>query len=122
VFKHLLNEAAFIDRIGLSVWSNQKPNLDLLLDSKNIGILTPKSLYARCLTGNSPLTGNPVRMQYAKISRFPRVPPLSIGMRSETLPLTGAQVNEILRQLVPGAVKIQPVYVELTFVSSGLKR
>jgi hypothetical protein len=115
VFKHLLNQSAFVDRIGLSVWTEEKPLVDGLLEVENTGILSRDSLYSRRISGISPLTGNPVRILYGKVSRLPRVPPVSIGFRSEELPLTGSQVNETVRMLFPGAQKVQPVVAELTF-------
>jgi len=115
MFSYLLNEATFIDRIGLSVWTEEKPILDQLLDSKDTGIFKPGSLYARCLSGRSPLTGNPVRMVYGRVSRLRRVPPVGIFMTSEDIPLTGAQVNETVRLLTPAATRVQPVNAELTF-------
>jgi hypothetical protein len=115
VFRYLLNEAAFVDRIVLSVWTDRKPVPDQLVDSKSIGILSRKSRYARRLSGKCPLTGNPVEVLYGKVSRFPRVPPCSVALRSETVPLTGSQVNETMRSLFPTATRIQPVLVELTF-------
>jgi hypothetical protein len=115
MFSYLLNQAAFIDRIGLSVWTEQKPILDQLRDSKDTGIFKPNALYARCLSGKSPLTGNPVRMVYGRVSRLRRVPPIGVYMTSEDIPLTGAQVNETVRLLTPAATRVQPVMAELTF-------
>ncbi len=115
VFRYLLNEAAFVDGIALSVWTDRNPILDQLVDSKSIGILGPKSRYARLLSGKAPLTGNLVEVLYGRVSRFPRVPPYRVVIRSEEMPLTGAQVNETMRLLFPTATKIRPVLVELTF-------
>jgi hypothetical protein len=115
MFQHCVNRAAFIDRIVLSVWTEQKPVLDQLLEAKNIGVWSSKSRYARRLWGKTPVTGNPVEVLYGKASRLPRVPPCQVIMRSEEVPLTGAQVNETMRLLFPGATRIQPVLAELTF-------
>jgi hypothetical protein len=102
------------------VWMEEKPVLGGLLDSNNVGILTPKSLYARCLSGKTPLTGNPVRLLYARVSRLPRVPPVCLFMRSEEVPLTGAQVNETVRLLFPSTARVQPVVAEMTFDVTGV--
>jgi hypothetical protein len=110
-----MNKAAFIDRMDLSVWTEGKPVLDQLLEAKSIGVLSSKSLYARSLSGKTPITGNPVEILYGKASRFPNVPPCRVIMRSEEVPLTGAQVNETMRLLFPAATRIQPVQAELTF-------
>jgi hypothetical protein len=115
VFPYLLNKAAFIDTILMSVWAKEKPVLYQLLDEKREGILKPGSSYARLVKGRAPLTGNPVEIVYGKISRFSNVPPCQVRMRSEEVPLTGAQVNETMRLIFPTATRIQPVLVELTF-------
>ena len=115
VFPYLLNKAAFIDTILMSVWAKEKPVLYQLLDEKREGILKPGSSYARLVKGRAPLTGNPVEIVSGKISRFSNVPPCQVRMRSEEVPLTGAQVNESMRLLFPAASRIQPVLVELTF-------
>ncbi len=115
VFPYLVNEAAFVHKIVMSVWTEEKPVLYQLLDEKREGILKPDSRYARSFKGKAPLTGNPLETVYAKVSRFPRVPPCQVTMRSEEVPLSGAQVNESMRLLFPAASRIQPVLVELTF-------
>jgi hypothetical protein len=118
MFRYCLNNAAFIDRVVLSVNSDKKPTLDQLLDREDKGILSPKSrksFYSRCCKGKAPNTGNPVQVLYGRVSRFPRVPPYRVVMRSEEVPLTGAQVNEVIRLLFPGATSVRPVLVELTF-------
>jgi|ERR1035438_3336326 hypothetical protein len=115
MFEYCVNKAAFIDRMDLSVWTERGPALDQLLEAKSIGILSSKSLYARSVTGKTPVTGNPIQVLYGKVSRFPRVPPCQVIMRSEEVPLTGAQVNETMRLLFPSATRIQPVQAELTF-------
>jgi hypothetical protein len=115
VFPYLLNKAAFIDTILMSVWTERKPILGQLLDENNKPILNRKSPYARCVKGKAPLTGNPVQILYGKVSRFPRVPPCRVTMWSEEVPLSGSQVNETIRLLFPAATRIQPRLVELTF-------
>ena len=115
VFPYLLSKAAFIDTILLSVWTEDKPILGKLLDENKKPILNGTSRYARLVKGRAPLTGNPVEIVYGKLSRFSNVPPCQVRMRSEEVPLTGAQVNETMRLLFPDATRIQPVMVELTF-------
>ena len=115
IFPYLLNQAAFVDTIVMSVWTEKKPVLYQLLDEKREGILKPGSRYARSFKGKAPLTGNPVQILYGKVSRFPRVPPCYVTMWSEEVPLTGAQVNETMRLLFPNATGIKPVKAELTF-------
>src|ERR1035441_384564 len=115
VFPYLLSKAAFIDTILLSVWTEDKTILGKLLDENKKPILNGTSRYARLVKGRAPLTGNPVEIVYGKLSRFSNVPPCQVRMRSEEVPLTGAQVNETMRLIFPTATRIQPVLVELTF-------
>jgi hypothetical protein len=96
-FKYLLNKAAFIDGITLSVWTQGKPVVEGLVDVEQKPILTSKSIYARYVSAKSPLTGNPVEIWYGKVPKFPRVPNCQMRMRSEFLPLTGSQINETVR-------------------------
>jgi hypothetical protein len=115
IFPYLLNQAAFVDTIVMSVWTDGKPVLYQLLDEKREGILKLGSPYARLVKGKAPLTGNPVQILYGKVSRFPRVPPCRMTIWSEEVPSTGAQVNETMRLIFPEATRIQPTQVELTF-------
>jgi hypothetical protein len=121
VFPYVLNRAAFIDTITMSVWGMEKLVRGQLLDEKPVPILSrkSKSTYAWRVTGKAPLTGNPVRILYGKNSRFPRVPPCRVTMWSEEAVLTGAQVNETMRLIFPAAQGIQPTQVELTFDLQG---
>src|ERR1700693_5235313 len=115
VFPYLLNKAAFVDTIAMSLWTEKNPILGQLLDENTKPILNGKSRYARLVEGKAPLTGNPVEIVYGNISRFSNVPPCQVRMRSEVVPLSGSQANETIRLLFPAATRIQPVMVELTF-------
>ncbi len=115
VFPYLLNNAAFIDTIGMSVWGMEKPVRGQLRDEKSEPMLSRKSKYSWRIMGKSPINDNPVKVLYGKNSRFPRVPPCSVMMWSEEKPLTGSQVNETMRLIFPAATRIQPTRVELTF-------
>src|SRR5580704_3296954 len=70
VFSHLVDKAAFVDTITLSVDSDQKPQLDEIVDQKNEGIRSKHSNYARMVTGRWKVTGNPVTILYGKVNRF----------------------------------------------------
>jgi hypothetical protein len=120
VFSYLVNKAAFLDRIVLSVWSGGKPVSDQISEVRNVGILSGDSLYSRCLSGKWTLTGNPVQILYGKVSLLPRVPPFRLILRSEAIPITGAQINTLARSIFPNAVRMQVSQVELTLDLKGL--
>ena len=115
VFPHLVDQAAFVDTITISVNSAQRPRLDEIADQKNVGILSRRNNYSRMVTGNWTVTGNPVTILYGKVNRYPRVPPCSVTIRSESMPVTGAQVNKLVESIFPRATDGRVSNVELTF-------
>lgn len=115
VFPHLVNKAAFIDTIRLSVHSDQRPRLAEITDHQNIGILSRHSNYARKITGTWTATGNPIMILYGKVNRFPEVPPVSLTVRSESMPVTGAQINRMVEAVFPTDSDVHVSLVELTF-------
>src|SRR5450755_4408598 len=93
-FPHLMNAAAFVDTITLNVDGDLSKNYEKeLSSSKNIGILNPNALFSRCVFATWPVTGNPVTINYGKAKHFKTLPRLRIKLRSENVPLTGAQVQ-----------------------------
>jgi hypothetical protein len=116
VFPHLVDKAAFIDTIKLSVHSNRKPMLDEIIDWENCGILTSSgSNYARRIDGKWKSTGNPITILYGKVNRFKAVPPVSMIVRSESMPVTGAQIDKLVASVFPTATDVHVSLVELTF-------
>lgn len=115
VFSHLVDKAAFIDTIRLSVHSDQRPRLDEITDQQNKGILSSGSNYARMITGTWTATGNPITILYGKVNRFSAVPPVSLTVRSESVPVTGAQINKMVESMFPRVRDVRISSVELTF-------
>jgi hypothetical protein len=115
VFPHLVDKAAFVDTIRLSVYSDQKPRVDGIADQKNVGILSLRSNYARRITGISTATGNEITILYGKVNRFSAVPPVSMTVRSESIPVTAAQINKMVESVFPGVRDVRVSSVELTF-------
>lgn len=64
-------------------------------------------------TGCWKVTGNPVTTLYGKVNRFSPVPPCRLTVRSESLPVTGAQVNRLVASVFPAA-RVRISSVELT--------
>jgi hypothetical protein len=118
-FPWLVGSAGFIDRIILSS-SGTRPIPDQLREIRNRAILSKDSFYARCLSGKWALTGNPAQFQYGKATHLPRVPSCRITLGSSETPLTGAQVSEFLRAVLPeGQPEVSSV--ELTRDVRGLR-
>lgn len=115
VFPHLVDQAAFVDTIRLSVHSDQRPRLDEIPNQQNIGILSRHSNYCRMITGNWTKTGNPVTILYGKVNRFSRVPPASVTVRSESIPVTAAHINKMVESVFPTASDVHVSLVEFTF-------
>ena len=115
MFSYLVDKAAFVDTIRLSVHSDQRPRLDEITDQQNRGILSSGSNYARKITGTWTATGNPITILYGKVNRFSAVPPVCLTVRSESMPVTGAQINKMVESVFPTARGVRVSSVELTF-------
>jgi hypothetical protein len=121
VFQYLVNRAAFLDQVVLSVRSKCCLNGDALVGAVNSGILTSHGLYARCLRGNWHVTGNPIQILYGKTSPFERVPNARITLRSEIVPWTWAQAQLSIAELLNAPnVPLEVSLAELTFDSDRL--
>jgi hypothetical protein len=101
VFPHLVDRAAFIDTIRLSVDTDDGPQRECLVEDEDYSTLRPGSTYAHKIEGKCGLTGNLVTVQYGKVKRFERVPSCSLKVRSESTPMTGSQINLLSRILEP---------------------
>src|SRR5436190_14727931 len=67
VFPHLVDRAAFIDTIRLSVDTTGKAQAGCLAEAEDQSILRPGSTYSHKIEAKCRLTGNPVRIQYGKV-------------------------------------------------------
>jgi hypothetical protein len=114
VFDDLVDKRVFIDRGIFGASSSELPIFRSLTKVNNIPILSSGSLYGRMATGIWKLTGNPVCIQYALVSKFPRVPPVKIVLDSEATPLTGAQVELLCDDILPGCERLEVSSAELT--------
>jgi hypothetical protein len=115
-FSYLTNKAAFIHKVVLSVdGALDETFQEKLIHAKNVGIFHPGVFYGRCVFGTWKLTGNPSTIHYGRTKKFPNVPPLRVTMRSESIPLTGAQTQLFVRGLAAGPHEIKVSSLELTF-------
>lgn len=114
-FEFLIDAAAFVDRVELSIASGVPRMSRRILESKNEGILSAKSFYSRRISGKFLLNGNPVNIIYGRASRYKQVPDCRVLLRSEEGPWTGAQVNSFMKSVFPNAIGVRVTLVELTW-------
>ena len=67
------------------------------------------------LHGTCRPTGNPFELRYGRIQPWPKLPPLRLIGRSNSVPLTGSQLALIAQSLVRQGFNAQIRLVELTF-------
>jgi hypothetical protein len=121
IFYWVLDGAAFIHRIVLSVNAERKENFDEELQRvKKYGIFHPDSIYARVVCAFLWPTGNFVEVLHGRIKRFRNVPTIQIKMRSEGIPLTAAQVKYLIRKIVVGNSRVRVSMLEFTFDVTGV--
>ncbi len=120
IFPRLVNKAAFVDKIVLSVDGKLKSDFEYeLLDPKNHGILRPGMLYCRSVSGIFELTGNPAVVRYGKAKKFKNVPAVQVVMQSEAIPVTAAQVMFLVKRLTSDPPPITVSQLELTLDVTG---
>jgi hypothetical protein len=121
VFGHTTDRAAFIDRVDLGIWGKRRtwPLPWMVTIDRNFPIGGPKSMYARCVDGFCPVTGNPFQEKYG-VMRWPdRVPERRLTLRSQRTPLSGAQVELVSRSLMRKGFRSQVSQAEMTFDFTG---
>ena len=116
IFKRLANQSAFIDRVVLSIRGRRRerePSTVELGENRPIG--GSKRMYARQIPGTCRLSGNPFDLKYGPLNPYPNVPPFRLSVRSDTIPLSGAQVSNIVTGLFRSGSRSQVSLVEFTF-------
>jgi len=100
VFPWLVDKAAFVDKIVLSVNGKVKQDFDYeLVDPESKGILHPGTIYSRRVSAVFGLTGNPLLIRYGKAKKFENVPEAQIVIQSEAVPVTAAQAFLLVKKL-----------------------
>jgi hypothetical protein len=120
VFSLVVDKAAFIDKIVLSIDGELKPNFNAeFQDPKSHGVSTPDSLYSRLVSGKFWPSGNPVDLLYGRKKRFANVPTQRITINSERIPITAAQVMLLVKRLTVESPQIRVSSLEFTFDVTG---
>jgi hypothetical protein len=114
------NRAAVVDRAVVSVWGKLDGYYEEgLRESRNVGILKPKSIFSRCIFGKSPLTGNPIRVEYGKTKNFANVPDARVTFTTEKRAVTAAELRMEIDRLQVKDSRNQLSEVELSFDVTG---
>ncbi len=125
MFTYTTDQAAFIDRIVVNVWSpdvNAAVIKGKLESYKNSPILGNSKVYSWCISGKERLSGNPIAIVYGRAKRFANVPKAQITFRSESVPVTGAQIMVTMTELLGSRTKIDVSVLELTLDSERVAR
>jgi hypothetical protein len=118
-FAHTIDRAAFVDTIVLSINAGARLRWQALSNVKHHPILHERGNYSRAAEGIWDVTGNPITVVYGKVARMPRLPQFLVKVRSESMPVTGAQVAKLVQDLFPRGADVRVSSVELTFDLKG---
>lgn len=120
VFRHLVDRAAFIDRVDLSLRGKRRRRpLGSVSIDRRFAIGSEKSVYGRATDGTCVPTENPFQLKYG-VLRWPRrVPPMRLTLRSQQTPLSGAQAELVSNAFLCRGFKSQVSRVEMTFDLTG---
>jgi hypothetical protein len=100
VFPHLVNKAAFVDRLTLGVDGGIQRRIDPGFEiTANPAIGGPGRPYARSKHGIYKATGNPVELRYGANPVYRHLTDAKVIVRSEGTPMSCAEVMEILKRL-----------------------
>lgn len=127
VFGYLIDRAAFLDRVVLSIWGVMKarPQGITVTGRFAIGGRRPavggrRRFYARSLHGVCDLTGNPFELRYGRLEAYEKLPPFRLIVRSRNKPVTEAEINFLVTALFQPGCCGYLAEAELTFdVSSS---
>jgi hypothetical protein len=120
VFQHLVDKAAFLDKLEIGLWGVKRQRFLPVIDtkpSKPIG--GNKRLYGRSIHGLCRTTGNPFEFRYGRLRHFRRLAPFRLVLHSGRTPLTGAQVSLVAGALLRQGYRSQVSQLELTFDITG---
>jgi hypothetical protein len=119
IFSYLVDKAAFVDKIAVSVTGtlNETFRENELLNVDPKSIFRPGGLYGGCIFARWGKTGNPVLIHHGRMTKFKNVPPLRFTEKSETIPVTAAQVQLFIKRCTSEVPEVSTSvsYLELTF-------
>jgi hypothetical protein len=120
VFDDFVNSKCFVDRVEVNVWGTpRRATGSCIAPLPSIGIASPQSKYARLGKGTCSVTGNPVQWKYGNFQKPPwDLAPYRFLLRSESAPLTCAQLETAIDNVLRTRSRQVVSLVELTFDTS----
>lgn len=116
VFHHTTDQAAFIDRVDLSVWGKRRAEIKPIVSTEPpFAVGGPKRIFSRALRGSCLVTGNPFQLVYGPMRWVNRVPSAQLLLRSEQRPISFAEAECTVDALIRKGYKCQVSKVEMTF-------
>jgi hypothetical protein len=114
---YLVDAAAFVDRINLSVSGSPYAKAESgFVSRRSLPIAGEKSLYARALHLTDSNTGQHIELKYGRLKRnFTKIPAIGASFCSGRTPLSAAQVTSLLSRVVSGPSSHHISSVEMTF-------
>jgi hypothetical protein len=121
VFPHLVNAAAFIDKIEIAVWGIKRAQiLAHIATKKSRAIGGHGRAYARCTPGRNTPTGNPLQFRYGKMVPYGNVSPFLVHLLADRQPVTCADALLVVDGFVRRGCRMRVSQIELTFDTEGI--
>jgi hypothetical protein len=121
IFQRLANQSAFIDKAVFSVWGERRERDPSTLEfGQNRAVGGSKRMYSRLIPGTCRLSGNPFELKYGRLHPYSNVPPFRLSVRSDAVPLSGAQASIVAGSLFRRGFRCQVSQVEFTFDTTEL--
>jgi hypothetical protein len=120
IFEHLVDKAAFVDTLGLSVRGKRRKRMsNLLRILRTLAIGGKKRIFSTASHGLCTATGNKFQLKYGLLRRFPNAPDFKLILYANETPITLAHVVLILNCLFRAGFRVTVSRLELTFDLTG---
>jgi hypothetical protein len=121
IFPHLVNAAAFIDKVEIEIWGKKRSEiLHYIEQEKNRAIGGFGRVYARCIPGRNTPTGNQLQLKYGSMLPYKNISPFALVLWAGRLPVTCADVMLAMNGFMRVGCRARVTRVELTFDTAGI--
>ena len=121
VFSHLINEAAFFDKVTLNVWGQRRRRSPVgIRHEANFAIGGPSRFYARCIRARHVASGNNFQVRYGVMRPYKNLSPYVVTVWAGGTPVSCADVLLVLDTYMRTGYRVTVSAVEMTFDSSGI--
>ena len=122
VFPHLMNQAAFIDKVVVNIWgARRKRCVPTIVGKGNLAIGGGTRLYARCIPRRHRVSGNKLQLKYGVMRPYRNLSPFVVTIWAHCSPVTCSDVMLVLDGFFRSGYKAVVSSVELTFDTSGVQ-